>query len=95
MRTVLDVQEIRRRTGNQQQARVDMALWFGHVVARVSNCAPVDAEQVLVEIRLKGAQRDGPEAVRILRHLGGRVSLRLVDTALDANSDFHCISLWR
>ena len=64
-----------------------MPLWFGHVIARVRNFAPIEAELILVEIRLEGAQRHGPEAVRILRHLGGRGPLGFVDTALNANKD--------
>ena len=52
MRTGLVVQEIRGRTGNQKQARVDLPPWSRHVVARVCNFAPIEAELVLVEVRL-------------------------------------------
>jgi len=49
-----------------------MPLWFRHVVTWISYLKSIEAELILVEIRLKRAQRDGPETVRILGHLGAR-----------------------
>ena len=73
---------------------MDVPFWFGHVVAWVCNCAPVDVELIFIEIRLEGAQRHGPDALRILRHLGGRGPLVFVDTALNANKYLHVVGLW-
>jgi len=49
-----------------------MPLWFRHVGTWISYLKSIEAELILVEIRLKRAQRDGPETVRILGHLGAR-----------------------
>ena len=94
MRTVLYVQEIRGRTGNQQQARIDMPLWFGYAVSGIRNCASVEAELILIETGLERAQRHRPETVGILRHLGGCGPLGFVDTALNADRDLHVVRLW-
>jgi hypothetical protein len=83
MRTGLDVQEIRGRTRNQKEARVDMPLWFGHVVARIRNCAPVDAKPVLVEIRLKGG-----DDTKVRKLSGSRAAAMLARSAIRAETRF-------
>ena len=71
MRTVLCVQEISRSIGNQQEARIYMALGFGHAITGIGNCAPVDSELVLVKTRLERTERHSPETICVLFHLIG------------------------
>ncbi len=94
MRTGLVVQEIRGRTGNQEQARIDMPLRFRHFVAWIGKHNAVDVELIFIQVRLEGAQRSGPEVVRLFCHIGDRGPLAFVDTALNANNDFDGVGLW-
>ena len=89
-----DVQEIRRRIGNQQQAHIDVSLWYGHAITGIGNCAPVEPKLVLVEIRLERTQCHSSKTISVLLHLRGRGPLGFVDTACNADKDLHVAGLW-
>ena len=71
-----------------------MPLWFGHVVAWIGKHNPVDVELIFIQVRVEGTKCHGPEAVLLFCHLGDRGPLAFVDTALNANHDFHGVGLW-